>query len=82
MTPESQFPFLLLEGTEASGRAFVLHLEFPRFVLEFGAGDRGDLLSADPASADVLGALCAEAHSFFVREVKSFDAYEIVRPEN
>ena len=47
-----------------------------------GAGQATRLVLMVCVPLCVLSALCAEAHTFFVREVESFNAYEIVRPEN
>jgi hypothetical protein len=74
--------FLLFEGSESSGRAFVLHMVFPRFVLEFGAGASGEVVSADPAPPAILSQLRLAAISFYEREMSSLNAYRVIYPEN
>ena len=74
--------FLLFEGSESSGRAFVLHMVFPRFVLEFGTDIPCELTLAEPAPAVDLSPLRSAAILFYQQELKSFEQYEIVRPEN
>lgn len=69
--------FLLADNTDHPDAVYIVHTEFPRFVLNLETDDVEWFDELDEADGDVtpeLAKLIEEAETFYQREVDRYDA--------